>query len=321
MAVDSSPGAVRKKSRTILLFLSAYLLISTIVTGTIVKTNELDSRNRNIHSVVRYQDMVDANSLDDPLSGASSCTPGREGRRTFVCDASALLAPRSARRIDAEIQDVYTAQGKYKRALCDGREMSYGYLIEVAVVRRMDTGRNYANSANSASEFASTLYRNWKVGDMEATCGNGVLILISLEDRKYFFATGSNVQRIMKGHSVNKVERALVKYLKRNNVYMAVLNAVMVLGKELAKNTQNINGAYYDYGAPPAYNNGSKGNQGGGLWGFIVLVIALLFGASLCIAAYNSLVVKKKEAVRRIEGVVASADKEETPLVGAQQDS
>jgi len=261
MRVHSIPRRPTGHAFLLLLCILLSAFSFTAVTATIVKTNNQGNSNFNFNNnntVLRYQDTVSANSLGDPLTGASSCTPGRPIRSTFVCDASALLSPRSANRIDAEIRSIYTAQGRYKRALCNGRQMSYGYLIEVAVVRRMNTG------PNSASAFASTLYSSWKVGESHTTCGNGVLILISLEDRKYFFAAGNTVRRIMqRSSSSNKVERALVKYLRQNNVYMAVLNAVMVLGNELAHNTRG--GA--SYGAPPPYvppNNNYPPSYGNG---------------------------------------------------------
>lgn len=295
MIADSAWTRRRRRGFAVsmLLVLSAFAYLFAAVSATIVKTNA-GARN----TVARYQDVVNANSLGDPLSGSSSCMPGRPMRQTYVCDASALLAPRSANRIDAELQSIYSAQGKYKRALCNGRQMSYGYLIEVAVVRRMDSGRN------SAPSFASTLYQNWRVGDSQATCGNGVLILISMEDRKYYFATGSSVRNIIGTHSSNRVERALVKYLKRNNVYMAVLNAVMVLGKELAKNTHGGSSGY----SPPAYvpptndyGPSSTGNRNEeetkSPWAYIMFGIMSLLGASLCFAACNG--VGGKEAALR----------------------
>lgn len=301
--MDALTQNLRRKrpvNSSFLLLLSAFIFTFTGAAATIVKTSD-DAKG-----ITRYQDVVDANSLGDPLTGASSCTPGRGMTRTFVCDASALLAPRSTNRIDSEIQRVYTAKGPYKRAVCTGQQMNYGYLIEVAVVRRMDSG------PDSARSFASSLFLNWKVGDPQATCGNGVLILISLEDRQYFFATGDNVQRIMGRKSVSRVENALVKYLRKNNIYMAVLNAVMVLGKELASNTHGGSSPAY---VPPTNNYGTpssevKNEKPRGPWSYIVILIVAAVGVSLGIAAYNSYF-GKEAALRRKQAPVEDTENDE----------
>lgn len=242
------------------------------------------------NATIRYQDVVSAHSLDDPLSGHSSmCTPGRAMVRSFVCDASALLPRRSAHRIDTEIQNIYTAQGSYKYARCNRAEMQTGYLIEVALVRRMDTG------PNSAPQFANTLFRMWQAGQ-PSICGNGVLLLVSLEDRKYYFAVGDNVRRYMSSSRVNRVQSVLVRYLKRNNLYLAVLNAVITLGRELAAATP---GRSYGGGHPPpapqpappsSYNQPPKvqpSDGGTSTWGFILTIISAISGFVLLIACCN----------------------------------
>ena len=233
----------------------------------------------------RYADYVNANDLRDPLSGNSrECTPGRRTAPTYVCDASALLPTRSVHRIDSEIQRLYDARSsKYAKAICRGVRMEKGYLFEVVLVRRLSSG------PNGARYFADSLFRRWIVSSSEV-CGNGILLLISLEDRKYYFSVGENVRSIMDRTRVNRVERVLIRYLKAHNLYLAVLNTVIKTGEELRSATfENDHGN--GYSAPnsrPAPNEtGSNTKEHRSPWSFVLTVIGLISSIALLLACCN----------------------------------
>eukprot|EP00171_Calliarthron_tuberculosum_P014153 IDg14153t1 len=134
--------------------------------------------------VARFKDSVSASHLRDPLSGdAAECMPGRSNAPSPLCDPSGLLPPRNARRIEKEIRAVYNAYSPYVRAACNGAASRHGFLVEIAVVRRI------APAEYSSTMFAQSLFRRWRVGD-PASCGNGVLLLVAWENRRYSFATG-----------------------------------------------------------------------------------------------------------------------------------
>ena len=59
--------------------------------------------------------------------------------------------------------------------------------VAVAVMRKMEVPAA-ATPAEAAHDFAKALHERWGVGD--AACNNGVLFLLSLEDRQVYISTG-----------------------------------------------------------------------------------------------------------------------------------
>lgn len=60
--------------------------------------------------------------------------------------------------------------------------------VGVAVMRKMDFAPG-TPPADAARAFAKDLHARWGVGD--AACNNGVLLLLSVDDRQVYVSTGT----------------------------------------------------------------------------------------------------------------------------------
>ena len=68
--------------------------------------------------------------------------------------------------------------------------------VAVAVMQRMAISQ-YDDAASAARKFSKALHDSWGVGD--ASCGDGILLLLSVEDRQVLPAPESSLALI--GHS------------------------------------------------------------------------------------------------------------------------
>lgn len=226
---------------------------------------------------VGYSDEVSVSALEDPMSGGGACMRGRAGQ-SAVCDPSALLSRRSVRRVDQEIHRVFEGRKPYAKATCAGRSNGMGYLIEVAVVRRMARGDLQAIS------FATQLFRRWKVGE-RSLCGNGVLVFVSIEDRRYAIIPGYNVQRLLSASRKVRIEKVLKRYLRDDNLHLALINTVMKLGSELAAVSRPPASPYV---APLPDSSAPETKRGSpSVWSLMVMILGGLVSIALLFACCN----------------------------------
>lgn len=244
----------------------------------------------NSSSATRYTNLFGAGIFRDPLTGRSSeCAAGRFRRSSYVCDTSAFLSSRSINRIDKEIQMMYEADNrKYSKAYCQRTEMKKGYLFEVVLVRSV------SSESGGIKGFADKLFHKWRVGQPEI-CGNGILLAISMEQRQYYFAVGHTVAQLMTSPRKDSIEKILLQYLRRRNLYLAILKTVQKTGKELKKaNSGGSSWASAPNSDPvpqnkpiPQLSSPTGNDSAPSPWTTLLALIALVSGISLIFAFMN----------------------------------
>lgn len=116
-----------------------------------------------------------------------------------VCSPDGLLSPREMDTLNGLISFVAAGTNGFKKTTCGSH--SAGYQVAVAIVNKMDFSF-WSGGANAAYEFARTLLDAWGVGDPE--CNNGVVIFVSVEDRKMHISAGRGATAIT-DHAIQEI--------------------------------------------------------------------------------------------------------------------
>ncbi len=135
----------------------------------------------------------------------------------------------------------------------------------VAVIRKIDDG-------NSPAEFANQLLAKWKPGSKGTD--RGVVLLISVEDRKYQFEIGYGLEGILPDAKTGDIGREMVPDLKAGNYDGAVRTAVNDVSNVIA---QDANVTLQTAPVHPYHREAVRGRSGGGggILGFLVLLFVL----------------------------------------------
>ncbi|MFC6277437.1 TPM domain-containing protein [Psittacicella hinzii] len=72
------------------------------------------------------------------------------------------------------------------------------------------------------SDYAFKLMNSWKIGDKEKQ--NGLLLLVAMEDRKYFFAPGPGIEGVLTDALLGSIQRHYLKPAFQEGNYYAGLN-------------------------------------------------------------------------------------------------
>ncbi|MCC7050541.1 MAG: TPM domain-containing protein [Bacteroidia bacterium] len=139
---------------------------------------------------------------------------------------------------------------------------------------------------NEPADFAFKLGEKWGVGEKEKN--NGVVLLISLQPKKIFIATGYGTEEFLPDAVCFKITENIIKpEFKEGNYYKGINDGVDAIisalqGKFTASNANNHNGSkgvtaliivfiilIILFKIAAKNNNGPKngGNFGGGIWG------------------------------------------------------
>ncbi len=143
--------------------------------------------------------------------GSVACGHG-DGRPALTCDPDGLF-----RDLFAVEQAVRALEAESRQA-CGPNNDVLGTQFAVAVMRKMSP------PPLSAETFATALHNMWGVGHAE--CGNGILLLVSLEDRRIYLSTGRDAKRHIPDARVQQIVDGMKPFLRSENVQGAVLSAV-----------------------------------------------------------------------------------------------
>lgn len=176
-------------------------------------------------------------SFPNPQTDPEAC--GRPSRGT-VCDPDRVLSEASADRVQGTLIDILDGAPPYVKHDCgDDR---HGYSVAVAVMRRMDpsVGDVVASSpgdappgpAARARAFAKALHDSWGVGD--AQCGDGVLVLVSVDDHQAYVSTGKGSAEALSDEVAGAVLAAAVPDLKARRYDRALERIAVDVGLALA---------------------------------------------------------------------------------------
>lgn len=156
---------------------------------------------------------------------------GRAGRVSSICDVDGVLSDMVKNRLEGLIDDIREGESPYRLAQCGSLGVE-GYEVAVAVMRKMrvEPGKQ---PAEVAMEFAKTLHARWGVG--KSACDNGVLVLLSTEDRQVYVSTGVQSQREgLSDGTLSLVVSWMVPYLKQGAYGEAIIRAVTNIGLALS---------------------------------------------------------------------------------------
>ncbi len=92
-----------------------------------------------------------------------------------------------------------------------------GTQFAIAIMRKMALPM-------TAETFAAALHNQWGVGHEE--CGNGIVLLIAVENRQMFLSTGKDAKRRIPDAHIQQVLRHMRPYLRSGNIQDAVGYAI-----------------------------------------------------------------------------------------------
>jgi hypothetical protein len=118
-----------------------------------------------------------AANFPDPLKDPPACGRDVTG---WVCSPDKLVKPDSLAVIEGTIRAIHKGIEPYKQMLCVETGQSVPSEIFVAAVKKVDGS---GSKAQRVEEFARGLHDRFGVG----TCGSGVVLVISVDDRQVLF--------------------------------------------------------------------------------------------------------------------------------------
>lgn len=155
---------------------------------------------------------------------------GRDGRKSSVCDPDTVLSEQAANRLEGLIGDIEDGQSPYRQAPCGSQGMK-GYQVAVAIMKKMDVGQG-STPQETAKDFAKVLHARWGVGD--AACDNGVLLLVSVDDRQIYISTGVKPSESLPPENLNLIISWMIPYLRNKEYGEALIRAVTNVGLGLS---------------------------------------------------------------------------------------
>ncbi|PSC70754.1 glycoside hydrolase [Micractinium conductrix] len=159
--------------------------------------------------------------------GPAAC--GRPGvDRTALCDPDGLLSAKSKDYVEGVINAITSGEPPYTQASC-GDSMQ-GYQVAVAVMRSLLVPSGQA-PGEAAAQFAKELHTRWGVGDK--ACNNGVLFLLSVDDRQVYINTGTGAARALGDDRIQDIVSDIRPQLRAQEYDAAVERAVVDIGLSL----------------------------------------------------------------------------------------
>jgi uncharacterized protein len=113
---------------------------------------------------------------------------------------------------------------------------------------------------NNPDTYANELYANWGIGKKGED--KGVLIFLSVQERKIRIETGYGVEGILPdGMAGGILDQYVVPYLRQNDYGKGLLNGMLAVGQVIAKDA----GVTLEYGYRPMPAKRQKRSRGIGL--------------------------------------------------------
>jgi TPM domain/Ring finger domain len=145
-----------------------------------------------------------------------------------VCDPAGVLSRHQRAVLDRVIEALHQPEDRTG----DGCASSYD--VGVVVIRRMsDDGRLVSVRAEA---FAKHVLSNWRLGE---ECGNGVLLFVSLLDRRVFIATDAIAGRTLTSSNIDDAIRQMLPYFMRSDTFRAILVGMQTIAKSLPTRSRN----------------------------------------------------------------------------------
>lgn len=121
------------------------------------------------------------------------------------------------------------------------------------------------------NDYVNRLYKAWGIGKKGED--KGVLIFLTLRERKFRIETGYGVEGILPDGLVGEIrDRYAIPYLRKGDFGQGLYNTTVAVASVVAKAANvSITG-----GVPIAQPVERKVRQGGGIWPLIVLVLILV---------------------------------------------
>lgn len=153
--------------------------------------------------------------------------------------------------------------------------------IAVVTVKSMDPDKS--GSVPSIEEFATALEDKWKVG--RKGTDRGLLVIVSLNPRKYRIEVGYGLEGILNDAKVGDIGREMQPYLHSGDYSQGVTIAVRELAQDIAADAgvtlQTLNGSsqpHYHYETQPQIQVSPILLVVGGIVVFIILAILVATG-------------------------------------------
>lgn len=117
-------------------------------------------------------------------------------------------------------------------------------------------------------------------------CGNGVLLFISTEDRAYSFISGPGVTRVLDKDALARVGFHVEKKMEKGNLYRAVFDSVVALGREMADaSPRSLRGK--DTGVPSNADGSRQRSQPHTWWFWFMAAFAALTAVGIVSGCCN----------------------------------
>eukprot|EP00924_Labyrinthula_sp_SR-Ha-C_P007382 maker-scaffold_24-snap-gene-1.26-mRNA-1 protein AED:0.09 eAED:0.09 QI:47/0.66/0.5/1/1/1/4/0/479 len=179
-----------------------------------------------VYILIKSTKSISPGDLPNPILHYSGC--GRE-EPSYICDPYNYIDKDEYEKLD-EILDSLR-EGFQGPKVCDNE--SIGYEVGVAVIDQMP--RIY-----SPQSYAHTVYANWGVGD--ATCHNGLLLFLSIEDREMYVVTGSATRKRVSDSRTLYVLDSMKPFLKKKEYGNAVYAGLMKIEGYLLQESEASSG-------------------------------------------------------------------------------
>eukprot|EP00891_Asterochloris_glomerata_P009350 jgi/Astpho2/9350/fgenesh1_pg.00142_%23_25_t len=180
-------------------------------------------------------------SFPNPIRDLQKC--GRQGpdgarKASWICDPDNILSEGGANEVEGIMADIAKGTSPYVPDACMPSDTAVpGYMVAVALMQRMHVpaGRS---AQEQAEVFAETVHNSWGVGD--AACSNGVLLLLSVQDRVVYISVGKGTARSLDHTRLQWVIDAMRPKLRAGKYDGAVAQGVADVGLILAGEAPDI---------------------------------------------------------------------------------
>ncbi|KAK9815261.1 hypothetical protein WJX72_000811 [[Myrmecia] bisecta] len=144
-----------------------------------------------------------------------------------------VLSFSGANVVEGVIKAIALSEDPYAPAKCSTQLSagSRGYKVAVAVMQQMQL-QDGLDAAQQAEVFAKALHDAWGVGD--ASCNNGVLLLLSKGDRQVYMSVGSGATALLTPDRIAGIIEAIKPDLRAGKFDQGIQRAVVETGLVLA---------------------------------------------------------------------------------------
>ncbi|KAK9844247.1 hypothetical protein WJX84_011342 [Apatococcus fuscideae] len=179
--------------------------------------------------LISAQPLWTSDTFPNPLQEPERCKT--QGRESTACDPDGILSKRGFQFLDNVLKDIIVGDKPYSKSSCSTSSQAPGYKVAVAVMQHMKLSHG-GDAASTARRFAKDLHNKWGVGD--GSCSDGILLLLSIDDRQVYISTGKAARtRLTDGYAATIIS-SMKPALRRGEYDGAIQQAVVDIGLVLA---------------------------------------------------------------------------------------